>query len=91
MNKTDVISKVAESTGISKKDTEAIVNEVFQTIIDSVVSGEKVQIAGFGIFEKHSRAERQGRNPKDGTPITIPAKDVPKFKPSKAFKDAVVK
>ena len=54
MNKTDVINKVAESTGASKKDTEAIVNETFQTIIDSVVSGEKVQIAGFGIFEKKS-------------------------------------
>lgn len=91
MNKTDVISKVAESTGVSKKNTEVIVNEVFQTIIDSVANGDKVQIAGFGIFEKHHLEERQGHDPRDKTPITILAKDVPKFRPSKAFKDVVAK
>lgn len=89
MNKVELVGQVSESVGMSKKDTEAVVDAVIQTIIDSVSSGESVKLAGFGSFEKHHRNERQGRDPRTNTPITIPAGDAPKFRPAKAFKESV--
>lgn len=89
MNKVELIGQVSESTGMSKKDIEAVVNSVLQTIIDTVASGNEVSLAGFGKFEKHHRNERMGHDPKHDVPIKIKATDAPKFKPAKAFKESV--
>ena len=88
MNKTDLISAVAEKTGLSKKDADSAVNAMLSTIVDTVAKNEKVQIVGFGTFELRSRSERQGRDPRTNSPITIPASRVPAFKAGKVFKDA---
>ena len=91
MNKTELISAVAEKTGMSKKDADNAVNSMINTIIETVSKDEKVQIVGFGTFELRSRSERQGRDPRTNSPITIPASRVPAFKAGKAFKDATAK
>lgn len=91
MNKTELISAVAEKTGMSKKDADSAVNSMIDTIIETVSNDEKVQIVGFGTFELRSRSERQGRDPRTNSPITIPASRVPAFKAGKAFKDATAK
>lgn len=88
MNKTELISAVAEKTGLSKKDADNAVNVMLSTIVDTVAKNEKVQIVGFGTFELRSRSERQGRDPRTNSPITIPASKVPAFKAGKAFKDS---
>ena len=90
MNKENLIKVVSESIdGATKKDIAVVVDEVFDTIKNTLASGEKVAIAGFGSFDVVERAERQGRNPKTGETITIPASKSPKFKAGKAFKDVV--
>ena len=89
MTKVELIAKVAEITGSTKVSAESSVNAVLDTIVETVVSGEPVKIAGFGIFDRVAKLERQGVNPKTGEKITIPAKKSPKFKAGKAFKDAV--
>ena len=91
MNKTELIAAVAEKVGMSKKDADAVVNAVIDTIVEEVAEEEKVQIVGFGTFEVRSRSERQGRDPRTNSPITIPASKVPAFKAGKAFKDAMAK
>ncbi|MCI1964576.1 MAG: HU family DNA-binding protein [Oscillospiraceae bacterium] len=88
MNKTELISAVAEKTGLSKKDADNAVNVLISTIVDTVANDEKVQIVGFGTFELRNRSERQGRDPRTNSPITIPASRVPAFKAGKAFKDS---
>ncbi|MBX6352660.1 MAG: HU family DNA-binding protein [Thermoflavifilum sp.] len=87
MNKNDLISKVAEATGLKKKDAEAAVNAVFGAIEDALKSGDKVQIIGFGTFETRKRAARSGRNPQTGEAITIPESTVPAFKPGNKLKE----
>lgn len=89
MNKAELIAAAAEKANLSKKDTEAVVNAVFETIAQAMVEDEKVQLVGFGSFENRSRAARLGRNPKTLEAIKIPASKVPTFKPGKALKDAV--
>ncbi|HLQ84306.1 MAG TPA: HU family DNA-binding protein [Pseudogracilibacillus sp.] len=91
MNKTELISAVAESSDLSKKDAGKAVDAVFQTIMDSLGEGERVQIIGFGNFEVRDRAARKGRNPQTGEEIQIPASKVPAFKAGKALRDAVKK
>jgi DNA-binding protein HU-beta len=91
MNKAELIAAVAEKTGLSKKDTEAVVSATFDTIVAAMAEEEKVQLVGFGSFEVKKRAERIGRNPKTKESIKIPASKVPVFKPGKALKDAVAK
>ena len=91
MNKTEWIAATAESAGISKKDAERVLNAAIDTITDSLVKGEKVQISGFGTFEIKDREARIGRNPHTKEAIDIPATRVPTFKPSKALKDNVAK
>ncbi|MTI95518.1 MAG: HU family DNA-binding protein [Firmicutes bacterium] len=87
MNKTDLIQLVAEKSGLSKKDSEKAVNAVLDGIMDATSKGEKVQLIGFGTFEKRDRKEKMGRNPSTGEKIHIPATSVPVFKAGKAFKD----
>lgn len=89
MNKTDLVNAVAEASELSKKDTAKAVDAVFQTIMDSLKSGDKVQIIGFGNFEVRDRSARKGRNPQTGEEIQIPASKVPAFRAGKALKDAV--
>ncbi|MDU7337996.1 MULTISPECIES: HU family DNA-binding protein [Clostridium] len=91
MNKTELISAVAEKAAISKKDADSAVNAMIDVIIETVASEEKVQLVGFGTFEVRSRNERQGRDPRTNSPITIPASKIPAFKAGKAFKDATDK
>lgn len=87
MNKMDLINKVAEETGLKKKDAEQAVNSVFTVIEEALAAGEKVQIIGFGTFETRSRSARSGRNPQTGETIEIPASTVPAFKPGNKLKE----
>ncbi|WP_227763994.1 HU family DNA-binding protein [Zhaonella formicivorans] len=91
MNKTDLVSSVAEKAEFTKKDAEKAVNAIFASIEEALAKGDKVQLVGFGTFEVRERASRTGRNPKTGEEISIPATKVPAFKPGKALKDAVSK
>ena len=91
MNKTELISACAESTGLSKKDSERVLNAAIDAITAALVKGDKVQISGFGIFEAKNREARIGRNPHTKESIEIPATRVPGFKASKALKDSVAK
>ena len=72
MNKTELIMAVAEKANISKKDADTAVNAVIDTIVETLAKDEKVQLVGFGTFEVRSRSERQGRDPRTNSPITIP-------------------
>ncbi len=89
MNKTDLINAVAEAAELSKKDATKAVDAVFNSILNALKQGEKVQLIGFGNFEVRERAARKGRNPQTGEEIEIPASKVPAFKPGKALKEAV--
>ena len=91
MKKSELVTLVAEKTGFSKKDTEATVTAVLETIISALEDNEKVQLVGFGSFEVKERAARIGRNPKTKEAIEIPASKAPVFKPSKALKDILAK
>lgn len=91
MNKSELISAVAERSGLTKKDAEKAVVAVLDTIVDTVAAGEKLAIVGFGTFEQRVRNERKGSDPRTNEPITIPAAKIPAFKAGKAFKDAVDK
>ena len=87
MNKQELVSAVAARTGMSKKDTESLVNATFETISATLHSGEKVQLMGFGTFDVKQRAARTGHNPKTKEPIEIPAANVVSFKAGKNLKD----
>ena len=89
MNKTELITAMAEKAEISKKDAEKALTAFSNVVADTLVDGDKVAITGFGTFEVAERAERQGRNPATGEAITIAASKSPKFKAGKALKDAV--
>lgn len=89
MNKSELIAKVAEKAGITKKDAEKAVNGIFASVQEALVAGEKVQVIGFGTFEVKDRAARTGRNPRTGLEIKIAASKNPTFKAGKALKDAV--
>lgn len=91
MNKTELIVAASENAGLSKKDTERVINAAIDAITAALVNGEKVQVSGFGIFETRERDARVGRNPHTKETIEIPATRVPAFKASKALKDAVAK
>ena len=91
MNKTELIAAAAESIGMTKKDTEKVLNALLETMTDSLCKGEKVQISGFGSFETKQREARVGRNPHTKESIEIPATRAPVFKASKALKDTVAK
>ena len=89
MNKTEMITAMAEKAELSKKDAEKALTAFTNIVADTLVDGNKVSITGFGTFEVVERAERQGRNPATGDTITIPASKSPKFKAGKALKDVV--
>ncbi|MEE1186091.1 MAG: HU family DNA-binding protein [Acutalibacteraceae bacterium] len=89
MNKTELIAAVAEKAGLSKKDADAAVSAVVDSVVDALKSGDKVSLVGFGTFEVRERAARTGLNPQTKEKITIAASKAPVFKAGKAFKDAV--
>ena len=91
MNKTELIAAAAQSAGLTKKDTERVLNAAIDAITASLANGDKVQLSGFGTFEVKDREARIGRNPHTKEAIEIPATTVPVFKPSKALKDTVAK
>lgn len=89
MKKQDLINKVAEELGVSKKEVSAVVNCALESIVAAVAAGEKAQFVGFGTFESKVRAARTGLNPQTGEAIQIAATTVPSFKAGKEFKEAV--
>ena len=91
MKKTELIAIVAEKAGITKKDAEVAVAATFDAIVEAVAAGDKIQLVGFGTFERRERSARTGVDPRTNTKIEIPASKVPAFKAGKAFKDAVNK
>ena len=91
MNKAELINAVAASADVSKKDTEAVITAMLDTITEALKQGDKVQLVGFGSFEVKKRAARIGRNPRTKEEIEIPATVLPVFKAGKVFKDIVGK
>ena len=89
MNKTELIAAVADKAGLSKKDAGAAVSAVFGAVTDALAKGDKVQLVGFGTFEVRARAAKQGRNPKTGAAMKIPASKVPAFKAGQGLKESV--
>jgi DNA-binding protein HU-beta len=88
MTKQDLVNEVA-NLGLTKKQAAIAVNAVFDTIKDALAAGDKVGLVGFGSFSVKKRAAREGRNPRTGRPLKIPAKKVPVFKPGKGLRDVV--
>ena len=89
MNKTELIAAIADKAGLTKKDAEEVVNAFTDTVTKALKKGDKVQLVGFGTFEVTQRGARTGRNPQTGETMKIAATKAPKFKPGKAFKDAL--
>lgn len=89
MNKTELVSAMAEKAGLSKKDAEAALKAFTDVIAEELKKGEKIQLVGFGTFEVSERSARTGRNPQTGEEMKIPASKSPKFKAGKALKDLV--
>ncbi|MFI5059321.1 MAG: HU family DNA-binding protein [Candidatus Acidiferrales bacterium] len=89
MTKADLIAEVERITELKRSDSETIVETIFDSIIQSIQKGEKIEIRGFGSFRTRQRRGRVGRNPKTGAKVEVPAKKIPFFKPSKELKDFV--
>ncbi len=89
MNKAEIINKVHEELGITKADAEKAVETMLSSIVETLVAGQEVSIAGLGIFSAKMRNARTARNPRTGEPIEVPAMRVPKFRAAKALKEAV--
>ncbi|NLY54456.1 MAG: HU family DNA-binding protein [Firmicutes bacterium] len=89
MKKTELVSRIAEKSGLNKKQSEAALDAFVEVVQEALQAGEKVQLIGFGTFEVRHRAERTGRNPGTGEEIIIPASRVPAFKAGKVLKEAV--
>ena len=89
MNKAEFIAELANNSGLSKKEAEAVLKAFVKTVEDELRKGGKVQIVGFGNFEVSERAARDGRNPRTGEVMKIEATKAPKFKAGKSLKDAI--
>ena len=89
MNKSELITAMANETGATKKEAEASVNAFIEVVKNALVKGDKVQLVGFGSFEVRKRAARKGRNPQTKEEIKIPASKAPVFKAGKALKDVI--
>ena len=91
MNKIELITAMAEKSGLTKKDSENALKAFIESVEEALASGDKVQLVGFGTFETRERAAREGRNPRTKEVIQIPATTVPVFKAGKEFKERVNK
>jgi integration host factor subunit beta len=89
MTKAELIEEVAKVASLTKKETELIVNTVFDNITDALGKGDKVELRGFGSFRIRRRDSRTGRNPKTGAGVVVPAKRVPHFKPGKELRELI--
>ena len=89
MTKADLIEEVARITDVTRRDSEVIVETIFDSIVHSLRAGDKIEIRGFDSFRTRQRNSRVGRNPKTGDRVEVPAKKIPFFKPSKELKDLV--
>jgi integration host factor subunit beta len=89
LTKADLIEEVLRITELPRKESETIVETIFDSIIESIQKGEKIEIRGFGSFRTRQRRGRVGRNPKTGEKVEVPPKKIPFFKPSKELKDYV--
>ena len=89
MNKAELLDKMALKSGLTKKDLEKALNAFVESVEETVAANESVQLIGFGTFELRHRAERDGRDPRTGDIIKIPASNSPAFKAGKSFKDLV--
>ncbi len=89
MNKNDLVAVVATAAGLSKADAGRAVDGVFSAISDALKKGDSVRLVGFGTFSVSKRAKSEGRNPRTGAKLIIPASKQPKFKAGKGLKDAV--
>ena len=89
MTKAELVEDVAREAELTKKDAERLVEIVFESIIETLNQGEKIELRGFGSFRVRERGARRGRNPKTGDPVSIPAKRVPYFKPGKELKELI--
>jgi integration host factor subunit beta len=89
MTKADLVEEVARVTELTRKDSEVIVDTLFESVIQALRTGDKLEVRGFGSFRVRQRNARVGRNPKTGEKVEVPAKRVPYFKPSKELKDLI--
>ncbi|HUS07301.1 MAG TPA: HU family DNA-binding protein [Bryobacteraceae bacterium] len=89
MTKADLIEEVSRVVEMTRKDSEVIVEAIFDSIVRSLRAGDKIEIRGYGSFRTRQRQPRVGRNPKTGTRVEVPSKRIPYFKPSKELKDLV--
>jgi DNA-binding protein HU-beta len=89
MNKSELVSAIAEHSGLAKSDAGKALEATLKVITEALKDGDSISLVGFGSFVVRERAERSGRNPQTGKPLTIPASKVPAFKPGAALKDAV--
>jgi integration host factor subunit beta len=89
MTKAELVEEVSRVSDLTKKHSELIVDTVFQSIIDALNRGEKIELRGFGSFRLRQREPRKGRNPKTGDKVDVPPKKVPYFKPGKELKELI--
>jgi len=89
MTKADLIEEVSRAVEMTRKDSESIVDTIFDSIVKALRGNEKIEIRGFGSFRTRQRQPRTGRNPKTGAKVDVPAKTIPYFKPSKELKDLI--
>src|SRR4051812_23930055 len=89
MTKADLIEEVSRVVEMTRKESEVIVESIFDSVVRSLRAGDKIEIRGFGSFRTRQRQPRVGRNPKTGTRVEVPSKRIPYFKPSKELKDLV--
>lgn len=89
MNKSELIATVAQKTGLKNTEVTKAVDTILESVIQAVAKGQEVRLVGFGSFTATKREARQGRNPRTGETLNIPATTIPKFKPGKEFKEAV--
>jgi len=89
MTKADLVQQVEQATALSRKEAEAVVETIFDSIIGALQTDDKIEIRGFGSFRTRQRRGRTGRNPKTGAKVEVPPKKIPFFKPSKELKDYV--
>ena len=91
MTKAELVDEVARVVQLTKKQAETIVNIVFDSIVESLRAGQKIELRGFGSFRLRSRKSRTGRNPKTGEKVDVPSKKIPYFKPGKELKELINK
>ncbi len=89
MTKADLVEEVTRVTELARKESETVVETIFESIIQALQTNDKIEIRGFGSFRTRQRRGRTGRNPKTGAKVEVPSKKIPYFKPSKELKDYV--